>query len=110
MVTSWDFDNSLDASETEATETEEPTDTAEKSSKSPTAEEHSQAVAVPSARGNILHFCPVFILLNQAHPCDLWGKLTEKHIWPAWNLQESLLKNFGQGCTSLYTAIRNYLK
>ncbi|NXJ26102.1 WDR78 protein, partial [Dicrurus megarhynchus] len=50
MVTSWDFDNSLDASETEPTETEEPTDTAEKGSKSPTAEEHGQAVAVPSAR------------------------------------------------------------
>ncbi|XP_031973524.1 WD repeat-containing protein 78 isoform X1 [Corvus moneduloides] len=50
MVTSWDFDNSRDASETEPTETEEPTDTEEKSSKSPTAEEHGQAVAVPSAR------------------------------------------------------------
>ncbi|NXB18246.1 WDR78 protein, partial [Rhagologus leucostigma] len=50
MVTSWDFDSSLDASQTEPTKTEKPTDTAEKSSKSPTAEEHGQAVAVPSAR------------------------------------------------------------
>ncbi|NWV99915.1 WDR78 protein, partial [Machaerirhynchus nigripectus] len=58
MVTSWDFDNSLDAPETEPTKTEEPTDTAEKSSKSPTAEEHNQAVAVPSARAwNIPCFC-----------------------------------------------------
>ncbi|NXE02043.1 WDR78 protein, partial [Chaetorhynchus papuensis] len=49
MVTSWDFDNSLDASETEPAETEEPPGTAEKSSKSPTTEEQGQAVAVPSA-------------------------------------------------------------
>ncbi|NXC60424.1 WDR78 protein, partial [Aleadryas rufinucha] len=50
MVTSWDFDNSLDASETEPAKPEEATDTAEKSSKPPTAEEDGQAVAVPSAR------------------------------------------------------------
>ncbi|NWU32344.1 WDR78 protein, partial [Dyaphorophyia castanea] len=50
MVTSWDFDNSLDASETEPAKTEELTATAEKSSKSPPAEEHGQAGAVPAAR------------------------------------------------------------
>ncbi|NXX30232.1 WDR78 protein, partial [Nicator chloris] len=58
MVTSWDLDNSLNASEAEPTETEEPRDPADESSKSPSAEEHSQAVPVPSATGNIFHFCP----------------------------------------------------
>ncbi|NWT21246.1 WDR78 protein, partial [Vireo altiloquus] len=52
MVTCWDFDNSLNASETEPAGTEEATDTAEKGSKSPTTEEHAQAVAVPSARAS----------------------------------------------------------
>ncbi|XP_016155550.1 PREDICTED: WD repeat-containing protein 78 isoform X2 [Ficedula albicollis] len=50
MVTFWDLDNSLEASETEAAQTEEARAPAGKSSKSPSAEEHSQAVAVPSAR------------------------------------------------------------
>ncbi|NXM61673.1 WDR78 protein, partial [Illadopsis cleaveri] len=50
MVTSWDLDNLLAASETEPTETEEPKAPAGKSNKSPTAEEQGQAVAVPSAR------------------------------------------------------------
>ncbi|NXN02858.1 WDR78 protein, partial [Sylvia borin] len=49
MVTSWDLDNSLSASEAEPTETQEPKSPAGKSSKSPTAEEQGQAVAVPSA-------------------------------------------------------------
>ncbi|XP_053841725.1 dynein axonemal intermediate chain 4 [Vidua macroura] len=49
MVTSWDLDNSLPASGAEPAETEEPKTPAGKSSKSPTAEEHSQAVAAPSA-------------------------------------------------------------
>ncbi|NXQ19270.1 WDR78 protein, partial [Peucedramus taeniatus] len=49
MVTSWDLDTSLDASGTEPAETEEPKSPAGKSSKSPTAEEQGQAVAVPSA-------------------------------------------------------------
>ncbi|NXY38228.1 WDR78 protein, partial [Pomatorhinus ruficollis] len=46
MVTSWDLDNSLKASETEPTETEEPKGPAGKSSKSPTAEE--QVWNIPS--------------------------------------------------------------
>ncbi|NXH54397.1 WDR78 protein, partial [Rhabdornis inornatus] len=44
MVTSWDLDNSLEASETEPAQTEEPRAPAGKSSKSPSAEEHRQAV------------------------------------------------------------------
>ncbi|KAI1236913.1 WD repeat-containing protein 78, partial [Lamprotornis superbus] len=51
MVTSWDLDNSLEASETEPAQTEELRAPAGKSSKSPSAEEHSQAV--PSARANL---------------------------------------------------------
>ncbi|XP_015492384.1 WD repeat-containing protein 78 isoform X3 [Parus major] len=47
MVTSWDLDHSLNASE--PTETEEPRAPAGQSSKSPTAEKHTRAVAVPSA-------------------------------------------------------------
>ncbi|NXU99115.1 WDR78 protein, partial [Cettia cetti] len=43
MVTPWDLDNPLNASETEPTETEEANAPAGKSSKSPTAEVHSQA-------------------------------------------------------------------
>ncbi|NXT67748.1 WDR78 protein, partial [Chaetops frenatus] len=58
MVTSWDLDNSLKASETEPAETEEPRAPQGKSSKSPPAEEQGQDVAAPSARGNIGHFCP----------------------------------------------------
>ncbi|XP_066048051.1 dynein axonemal intermediate chain 4 [Chamaea fasciata] len=50
MVTCWDLDNSLDASQTEPTETEEPKAPTGKSSKALPAEEHGQAVAVPSAR------------------------------------------------------------
>ncbi|NWT61076.1 WDR78 protein, partial [Erythrocercus mccallii] len=50
MVTSWDLDNSLNASEPEPTQTQEPKGPAGKSSKSPTAAENSQAVAAPSAR------------------------------------------------------------
>ncbi|NXU94930.1 WDR78 protein, partial [Xiphorhynchus elegans] len=57
MVTAWDLDNSLDASGSRATTGE--------SSRSPTSKEPDQSVS--SDRGNILHFCPVFILLNQAH-------------------------------------------
>lgn len=95
MVTSWDLDNSLEAPETEPTETEEAEAPAEKSSKSPTGEDQAQAVAVPSTKGNIFHFCPILILLNQAHPWDLGGKLPEKHcLDPA---KEGLLKNLGQG-------------
>ncbi|NXW75664.1 WDR78 protein, partial [Hirundo rustica] len=58
MVTSWDLDNSLNASGTEPAETEEARAPAGKGSKSAPAEEHGQAAAVPSARGNIFHFCP----------------------------------------------------
>ncbi|NXB78530.1 WDR78 protein, partial [Donacobius atricapilla] len=50
MVTSWDLANSLNASETEAPETEEPGAPAGKSSRSPPGEEHSQAVAAPPAK------------------------------------------------------------
>ncbi|XP_056353942.1 dynein axonemal intermediate chain 4 isoform X2 [Oenanthe melanoleuca] len=50
MVTFWDLDNSLEASEAEAAQTEEARAPAGKSSKPPSAEEHSQAVAAPSAR------------------------------------------------------------
>ncbi|NWI00409.1 WDR78 protein, partial [Tichodroma muraria] len=49
MVTSWDLDNSLDASETEPAETEEPRAPAGKSSKSPPAEEQGQPVAARAA-------------------------------------------------------------
>ncbi|NXE99569.1 WDR78 protein, partial [Menura novaehollandiae] len=53
MVTSWDLDNSRNASEIEPTsKTEEPRGTTRKSSKSATAEEHGQAVSVPSDREN----------------------------------------------------------
>lgn len=79
MVTCWDLDNFLSASETEPAETEEPEAPAEESSKSPPAEEQGQAVAVPSDEGNILYSCPVLILLNQAHPWDFQGKRPEKH-------------------------------
>lgn len=78
MVTPWDLGDSLDASGTEPAEAEPPESPAGKSSKSPTAEEQGEAGAVPSATGNISHFCPVLTLLNQAHPWDLWGKLPEK--------------------------------
>ncbi|NXA66410.1 WDR78 protein, partial [Mohoua ochrocephala] len=93
MVTSWDFDTSLKASETEPTETEGPTDTTEESSKSPTTEEHGRAGAVPSARGNILHSCPVFTLLNQAQPCDFHEE-RERHseaILTSENLKQDLV-------------------
>ncbi|NXY26918.1 WDR78 protein, partial [Atrichornis clamosus] len=51
MVTFWDLDHSLNASETEPTsKTEEPGATKEKSSSSPPAEEHGQAVSAPSDR------------------------------------------------------------
>ncbi|NXI16062.1 WDR78 protein, partial [Irena cyanogastra] len=49
VVTSWDLDNSLDASEPEPAETEEATSPAGERSQSPTAAGHSQAGAVPSA-------------------------------------------------------------
>ncbi|NXM20645.1 WDR78 protein, partial [Ploceus nigricollis] len=49
MVTAWDLDTSLAASGTDPAETEEPKTPAGESSKSPTAEEHDQAVAVPPA-------------------------------------------------------------
>nr|XP_031361434.1 WD repeat-containing protein 78 [Lonchura striata domestica] len=50
MVTPWDLESSQPASGAEPAETEEPeSPKAEKSRKSPTAEEHAQAVAVPSA-------------------------------------------------------------
>ncbi|XP_072789196.1 dynein axonemal intermediate chain 4 isoform X4 [Taeniopygia guttata] len=50
MVTPWDLESSQLASGAEPAETEEPkTPKARKSSKSPTAEEHGQAVPVPSA-------------------------------------------------------------
>ncbi|NXY56134.1 WDR78 protein, partial [Callaeas wilsoni] len=52
MVTSWDLDNSLNASETEPAQTEEPRAPAGKRSRSPRAEEQGQAVAVPSARAS----------------------------------------------------------
>ncbi|RLV71562.1 hypothetical protein DV515_00017324, partial [Chloebia gouldiae] len=54
MVTSWDLDTSQAASGAEPAETEEPqTPQTGKSSKSATAEEHSQAVAVPSATAKL---------------------------------------------------------
>ncbi|XP_063262948.1 dynein axonemal intermediate chain 4 isoform X2 [Prinia subflava] len=53
MVTPWDLDNWLKASETEPAETEEPRAPAGRSSKPPTAEEPSQAVAVPPATGSM---------------------------------------------------------
>ncbi|NWY72126.1 WDR78 protein, partial [Erithacus rubecula] len=49
MVTFWDLDNPLEASETEASRAP-----AGKSSKSPSAEEHTQAVAAPSARASAM--------------------------------------------------------
>nr|XP_041573660.1 dynein intermediate chain 4, axonemal isoform X2 [Taeniopygia guttata] len=50
MVTPWDLESPQPASGAEPAETEEPkTPKARKSSKSPTAEEHGQAVPVPSA-------------------------------------------------------------
>ncbi|NWW39390.1 WDR78 protein, partial [Panurus biarmicus] len=49
MVTSWDLDNSLKASQTEPAEAEEARGPAGKSSKAPRAEEHGQAGAGPSA-------------------------------------------------------------
>ncbi|NWV83172.1 WDR78 protein, partial [Dasyornis broadbenti] len=50
MVTFWDLEDSRNASETEPTRTEDPGAAAGESSKSPTAEEHTQPGAVPSAR------------------------------------------------------------
>ncbi|NWV17793.1 WDR78 protein, partial [Origma solitaria] len=93
MVTFWDLDNSLKASETEPTEAEEARATAGESSKPSTAEEHSQAVAVPSARGNIFHSCPVFILLNQARPCDFAvpARSHSEAILTSENLQQDLV-------------------
>ncbi|XP_014746584.1 PREDICTED: WD repeat-containing protein 78 [Sturnus vulgaris] len=44
MVTSWDLDHSLESSKTEPAHSEKPRTPAGKSSKSPSAEEHSQAV------------------------------------------------------------------
>ncbi|NXN89110.1 WDR78 protein, partial [Bombycilla garrulus] len=52
VVTPWDLDNSLDASETKPAETEEPRAPAGEGRKSPTAEQHSQARA-----RNIPSFC-----------------------------------------------------
>ncbi|KAM7046957.1 dynein axonemal intermediate chain 4 isoform 1-T1 [Acridotheres tristis] len=50
MVTSWDLDHSLESSETKPAHSEKPRTPAGKSSKRPSAEEHSQAV--PSATGS----------------------------------------------------------
>ncbi|NWX31591.1 WDR78 protein, partial [Notiomystis cincta] len=87
MVTSWDLDNSLDASEPEPTKTEEPGAPAGESSKSPSAEEHGQAVAVPSAKGTIALFCPSAVPARPQEEKECHSKA----ILASENLQQDLV-------------------
>ncbi|NWU43233.1 WDR78 protein, partial [Hylia prasina] len=87
MVTSWDLDNSLNASETEPTETEEPGAPAGKSSKSPTAEGHTW---------NIPPFCDSIFPLTIAEGAVPAGSHEEKEchseaILTSANLQQDLV-------------------
>ncbi|NWR42257.1 WDR78 protein, partial [Regulus satrapa] len=89
MVTSWDLDNSLDASEPEPARTEEPRAPAEKSSKSSTA---GLAVAGPSARG-FCHSASPIIIAGSAVPASSHEEkgCHAERILTSANLQQNLV-------------------
>ncbi|NXO46006.1 WDR78 protein, partial [Locustella ochotensis] len=107
-VTSWDLDNSLNASETEPTETEEPEAPAGKSSKSPTAEEPGQAVAVPSARASsiIIAESAVAARSHEERECHSEAILTSANLQQDLVVMERILmENIFQPKLAVYRRI-----
>ncbi|NWV61250.1 WDR78 protein, partial [Malurus elegans] len=108
MVTSWDLDNSLDVSEAEPTETEEPETTAEESSKSPPAEEHGQAVAVPSRRASSIIIADSAVPARsqeekECHPEEILASESLKHDLVV--MERILMENIFQPKLAVYRQI-----
>ncbi|NXR65077.1 WDR78 protein, partial [Rhadina sibilatrix] len=108
MVTSWDLDNFLNASETEPPEPEEPRAPAGKSSKSPTAAEHGQAVAVPSARASsiIIAESAVAARSHEEKECHSEAILTSANLQQDLVVMERILmENIFQPKLAVYRQI-----
>ncbi|NXB08869.1 WDR78 protein, partial [Cnemophilus loriae] len=106
MVTSWDLDNSWSASE--PAKAEGPRAPAGRSSKSPTAEEHGQAVAVPSARASsiILAESAVPARSHEEKECHAEAILTSANLQQDLVVMERILmENIFQPKLAVYRQI-----